>query len=59
MDFSTQETKVMVTALTDYKKKLDKLMSQCIKQEQSSAAEKVLANIKLVDKIIDTIKEEK
>lgn len=56
--FSEIERKIIDIALSDYAKKLDKLMSQCIRNEQSGAAEKVLTNIKLISKIRDDVNEE-
>lgn len=52
------EKKIVDIALADYAKKLDKLMAQCIKQEQKDAAEKILNNIKIINKVRDDINEE-
>lgn len=56
-NLSETEKNLIDVALQEYAKKLDKLMSQCLKQEQKSAAEKVLANVKIINNIRDVIKE--
>lgn len=58
LELNEVEKKIVDTALNEYAKKLDKLMAQCLKSDQTVAAEKVLVNIKIVNKLRDEVKEQ-
>lgn len=55
-NLNDEEKKIVEQALDDYVKKLDKLMAQCIKSKQHTAAEKVLSSIRLTTNLRDLIK---